>query len=133
MAKHRVYTELASRIQMHPAHTLLPLVFFLQGSYEESEMATQIFNRAQWAQTRQNLGVNLKQCLLEKGSHRCGVSCWISTPLPLLSKHLVHCRNCTTLHTHWAAELNSKPHLKGTKTTCFCCCFLGIFSQFFSL
>ena len=33
MAKHRVYTELASGIQMHPAHTLLPLVFFLQGSY----------------------------------------------------------------------------------------------------
>ena len=86
MAKHTVYTELASGIQMHPAHTLLPLVFFLKESYEEGEMETQIFSPAQWAETSQNFGVNLKQCLLEKGSHRCGASCWISTPPPPLSQ-----------------------------------------------
>ena len=115
MAKHTVYTELASGIQMHPAHTLLPLVFFLKGSYEEGEMETQIFSRAQWAETSQNFGVNLKQCLLEKGSHRCGASCWISTPPPPLSQAPSRTAEPAWLYTHTGKLREAETMLKGHK------------------
>lgn len=108
-AKHTVYTQSASGIQMqrHIQFILLLLGFFLQSKLFkrlDGEVVTQP-EPLLCTETRENFCINLKQCLLEKGSSRSTLLGWISAPLHHLSQvPLSTAESAQPYRTDWAVR-----------------------------